>query len=81
MATRVFDLPFTEGVDEGVDRLVLPDGKFRIMQNARMARDGRVEARAAYVALGRDTYLSTIGRMYTFDITTFERFGELSAMR
>lgn len=71
MAT-VFDVPFNAGQDEGTDRIVLPDGSFRLMQNARLTRDGRVEVRPQYVALDNDVYISGGGDMHAFDLTTYD---------
>lgn len=52
--TQVLDIPLNGGQDEGTDRILLPtDGtKFRLMQNCRLDRGGRIGIRAQYTAPG-----------------------------
>lgn len=70
--SRVFDVIFNAGQDEGTDRIALPEGSFRLLQNARLTRDGRVEVRPQYVALGNDVFTSGGGTMFAWDVNTFE---------
>lgn len=50
--SRVFEIPLNTGLDEGGDRAMLETGKLRLLQNARIARDNRIECRPQYVAQG-----------------------------
>lgn len=70
--SRTFDVVFTQGQDESADKIALPEGKFRLMQNARLTRDGRVEPRTNYVSLGRNSVHATSGRFYAFDLATYQ---------
>jgi len=70
--SRTFDVIFNAGQDEGTDRIALPEGSFRLLQNGRLTRDGRVEVRPQYVALGNTVHTSGGGTMTAFDLTTFE---------
>lgn len=51
---QVVDIPLNGGQDEGTDRILLPaDGtKFRLMQNCRLDRVGRVALRPQYTLAG-----------------------------
>jgi hypothetical protein len=69
---RVFDVLFNTGQDEGADRIALPEGSFRLMQNARLTRDGRVEVRPQYVALNNDVYTAGGGEMRAFDLAIYD---------
>lgn len=68
---QVFEIPFNAGQDESIDRALMPDGVLRLMQNCRLSREGRIEARPAFVALDNDVYTSGGGDMYAFDLTTY----------
>lgn len=69
--TQLIDIPFRGGMNEGTDKLMLPsDGaNWRLLQNCRLSRDGRLEARPAYTSYasftsGLRTQLATYkGRM------------------
>jgi hypothetical protein len=69
--SRVFDVLFNDGQDESADKIALPDSKFRLMQNCRLTRDGRVEPRQNYVSL-----TNTVGvggtRFRAFDLCTYQ---------
>lgn len=66
---RVFDVAFNDGQDEGVDKIALPDGRFRSLLNCRLQRDGRIEPRKNYVSL---TNATSGGFTYTaYDLATF----------
>jgi hypothetical protein len=71
--SRVFDVLFNDGQDESADKIALPEGKFRLMQNCRLTRDGRVEPRQNYVSLTNVTGAAGgAGNRFTaFDLTTF----------
>jgi hypothetical protein len=65
--SRIFEVQLNDGQDESADRVLLPEGKLRLLSNARLARDGRIEARPAYTALsmgvfGGGTLLASISR-------------------
>lgn len=70
--SRVFDVLFNAGQDEGADRIALPEGSFRLLQNGRITRDGRIEVRPQYVALGAGTVSSDGASFTALDVTTFE---------
>lgn len=70
--SRVFDVLFNAGQDEGADRIALPEGSFRLLQNGRLTREGRVEIRPQYVALGDTVFTQGGGTMRAWDVTTFE---------
>ncbi len=69
--SRVFDVLFNDGQDESADKIALPDGKFRLMQNCRLTRDGRVEPRQNYVSLTNAVNNSGV-RYRAFDLTTYQ---------
>lgn len=70
--SRVFDVLFNAGQDEGADRIALPEGSFRLLQNGRLTRDGRIEVRPQYVALPQTIFTSGGATMTAYDLTTFE---------
>jgi hypothetical protein len=63
--TQVLDMPLNGGQDEGTDRILLPsDGtKFRLMQNCRLDRIGRIAVRPQYTTL---TSLSACDQLATY---------------
>lgn len=57
----VYEFPFNGGVDETADRILAPDDRVRVMNNCRLARDGRVEVRRGHTALSMlDTFGFTV---------------------
>jgi hypothetical protein len=66
---QIFEIPFNAGQDESIDRALMPDGVLRLMQNCRLTREGRIEARPAFVALAQTIYGA--GTMQAFDLTTY----------
>lgn len=68
--SRVFDVLFNDGQDESADKIALPDSKFRLMQNCRLTRDGRVEPRQNYASLTNVTQSGF--RFRAFDLTTYQ---------
>jgi hypothetical protein len=66
---QIFEVPFNAGQDESIDRALMPDGVLRLMQNCRLTREGRIEARPAFDALAQTIYGS--GTMQAFDLTTY----------
>jgi hypothetical protein len=69
MATKTFEVPLGQGLDEGTDRIELPSGKLALMQNCRADRQGRLEVRPQNTALGTTTYSSTA--VTAFDLANF----------
>lgn len=70
MATRIIEIPLNEGQDESVDRVLLPDGKFRVLQNCRLSRDGRIEPRPLYTAI--PLTLIDGGTLVPFDLAAYQ---------
>jgi hypothetical protein len=68
---QIFEIPFNAGQDESIDRALMPDGVLRLMQNCRLTREGRIEARPAFVGIAQTVYGS--GTMQAFDLTTYGR--------
>lgn len=68
--SRIFDVYFNDGQDESVDKIALPDGKFRRLQNCRLDRDARLEVRPAYTSL-TNTVNRSGTRFRAFDLTTY----------
>jgi hypothetical protein len=66
---QIFEIPFNAGQDESIDRALMPDGVLRLMQNCRLTREGRIEARPAFVGIAQTVYGS--GTMQAFDLTTY----------
>lgn len=52
----VITIPLDSGINEGVDPRLMPAGKLRRVQNARLSRDGQLRVRAGYTALSATTY-------------------------
>lgn len=50
------ELPIDSGIDESVDRILLPQAKLRVANNCRLDRDGRIGVRPAYTAMATTTY-------------------------
>lgn len=74
--TQVIDIPFNDGQDESADKVFLPEGKFRLLQDCRLARDGRLEPRAGYRSVSMLS--ATVGDISASDITTYR--GRLVAL-
>jgi len=69
--SRVFDVLFNDGQDESADKIALPDGKFRLLQNARLERDGRVAPRQNYVSLTNTVNVAGT-RFRAFDLVPYQ---------
>lgn len=71
--SRIFEIPFDAGQDEGADRLLVPDGRFAMLRNCRLARDGRLEVRPAYTALANTVHdpINGTTTVVPFDLATF----------
>lgn len=72
MAARVFEIPLNAGQNESIDRALLPDGVLRLLQNARLSRDGRIEVRPSYTALGVTLWVSGGANIVPRDLATYE---------
>lgn len=74
--TSIIDIPFNDGQDESADKVYLPEGKFRLIQDMRLARDGRLEVRPGYRAISMVD--PNLGTLVALDITTYR--GRLTAL-
>jgi hypothetical protein len=70
--SRVFDVLFNDGQDESADKIALPDGKFRLLQNARLERDGRVAPRQNYASLTNVVAPGAASRFRAFDLVAYQ---------
>lgn len=70
--SEIIEIPFNSGQDEGADKIMLPEGILRLMQNCRLSRDGRVEVRPQHTLLGDTVFTSGGGVMRAWDLATFE---------
>ncbi len=52
----VITIPLDSGINEGVDPRLMPQGKLRRVQNARLARDGQLRVRPGYSVLPATSY-------------------------
>lgn len=68
--SKIIDIPFNGGQDEGADRILVPDGSFRSLQNCRLDRDGRLNVRPNYVQL--TSAVLPGGTLKAFDLTTYQ---------
>src|SRR6187399_2813012 len=66
MAVRT--IPFDSGQEQGVDRSLL-SGRFSLVRNGVLARDGQLRPRPAYTALGSTAYGS--GSAVVYDLMPF----------
>lgn len=69
--SKIVDIPFNDGQDEGIDRFLLPEGKFRLLQNCRLDRDGRLNVRPNYAQLTTNTLPNNLG-LVAFDLATHQ---------
>jgi hypothetical protein len=74
--TSIIDIPFNDGQDESADKVFLPEGKFRLIQDMRLDRDGRLEVRPGYRAINMND--PDVGDLTAADITTYR--GRLIAL-
>src|SRR5688572_33342890 len=72
MVAKVFEIPLNAGQNEGIDRALLPDGVLRLLQNARLTRDGRIEVRPNFTALGTTVWRNLGPNLVPRDLATFE---------
>lgn len=67
---QVFEFPLNGGGNEGEDAKLLDTPKLRALQNARVARDNRIECRPQYVAQGLSVWGGAT--LLAQDLATFE---------
>lgn len=67
--STIVEIPLNSGMDQTADRVLQGQDKLTLVQNARLARDGRLEVRPSFTALSTATYSSQ--NMTAYDLASY----------
>lgn len=67
--STIIEIPLNSGMDQGTDRVLQGQDKLSYVQNARLARDGRLELRPSFTALSTGTFSSA--SMTAYDVANY----------